>query len=151
MRTSTGESSMNWIRLSCSEGWLEEQQAEELRQFGLGLTFALLVLGGLLLWKGEALSLVFFLFAAVFLISAVFEVRQLSLVHKAVSAVGRRVGWIFTACVLTLTFFLLVTPIGLVLRLLGKDLLALQACKETRSYWRPVEKDGPGSRYYLPY
>ena len=40
-------------------------------------------------------------------------------------------------------FFLVVTPIGLIMRLLGKDPLNLKYNKE-RSYW--IEKDGPKSK-----
>ena len=40
-------------------------------------------------------------------------------------------------------FFLVVTPIGLIMRLLGKDVLNLKYNKE-RSYW--IEKDVPKSK-----
>ena len=40
-------------------------------------------------------------------------------------------------------FFFVVTPIGLIMRLLGKDLLNLKYNK-SKSYW--IEKDGPKSK-----
>jgi hypothetical protein len=40
-------------------------------------------------------------------------------------------------------FFLVVTPIGLIMRLLGKDVLNLKY-SENKSYW--IEKDGPESK-----
>jgi len=41
-------------------------------------------------------------------------------------------------------FFVVVTPIGLVMRLLGKDVLNLKLNKKESSYW--IEKDGPKSK-----
>ena len=40
-------------------------------------------------------------------------------------------------------FFLVVTPIGLLMRILGKDLLNLKY-NNNKSYW--IEKNGPKSR-----
>ena len=41
-------------------------------------------------------------------------------------------------------FFLIVTPIGIFMRILGKDLINLKFKKNTKSYW--IEKIGPKSK-----
>ena len=58
-------------------------------------------------------------------------------------------GAVMSRVVLTLAFYLMITPLGFLLKLLGKDLLDLSG--ERSSYWMPVEKDGPASRPRKPY
>ncbi len=46
-------------------------------------------------------------------------------------------GFVMTRVLLTVVFVLLIIPIGLVLRLVGKDLLDGQPDPEAASYWKP--------------
>lgn len=48
--------------------------------------------------------------------------------------IGQTVGKVL----LTLFFFLAVTPMGLLLRLLGKDLLRLRIRPEAKTHWQPA-------------
>ncbi len=64
---------------------------------------------------------------------------------------GETIGKLMTPVVLGLAYFLVVTPLGYLVRFLGKDLLELKIDKDKPSYWHPAEKDGPSSRPYLPY
>jgi uncharacterized membrane protein len=50
--------------------------------------------------------------------------------------VGQFVGRIL----LTLIFLLVVTPLGILLRLLGKDLLRLKRDPTAQTYWEPVKQ-----------
>jgi len=52
-------------------------------------------------------------------------------------------GWFMTRVILSLLFYLIITPIGLFLRILGKDLLGLKEEKNQKSYWnmRNSEKE----------
>ncbi len=60
-------------------------------------------------------------------------------------------GTIMTFIIVTLTFFIVITPIGLLTRIAGKDLLSLKFNKNLPSYWVKTEPDGPGSRPDKPY
>lgn len=57
---------------------------------------------------------------------------------------GERMGRI----VLTLFFFLMVFPLGLVLRCVGHDPLSLKKRRDATSYWRPAAKPGSMERMY---
>lgn len=48
-------------------------------------------------------------------------------------------GWITTRLILGLFFFLVLTPVGLLMRLLGKDVLGEKLDPTTDSYWKKVE------------
>jgi hypothetical protein len=65
--------------------------------------------------------------------------------------IARALGVVMTTIILTLTFFLVMTPMGLLLRLMGKDLLGMRGDPAIASYWTPVEEDGPCSRPDKPY
>ena len=47
---------------------------------------------------------------------------------------------IVSLVVILLLFFLIVTPIGIIMRLLGKDLIGLKLDKSAKSYWIKKEK-----------
>jgi hypothetical protein len=76
----------------------------------------------------------------------------IALVYLALPVVRRRIfvglsyltypiGWVVTQVLLTTIFLLVVTPIGLLLRLLGKDPLTRRFDPAAESYWveRPPE------------
>jgi hypothetical protein len=49
-------------------------------------------------------------------------------------------GWINTRLLLGVFFYLMVTPIGLLLRLTGKDLLDKKIDRPAKTYWKKREK-----------
>ena len=58
------------------------------------------------------------------------------------------VGQVMGRLLLTVLFLLLVTPLGLLLRLLGKDLLELKRRPDAASYWHVAKKPGPLDRMF---
>jgi hypothetical protein len=44
--------------------------------------------------------------------------------------------------VLAALFFLILTPFGWILRLLGKDLLQLKPPRDRQTFWQPSRQDG---------
>jgi len=57
--------------------------------------------------------------------------------------VGQALGWVW----LTLLFLLVLTPLGLLLRAFGKDLLAMKR-READTYWRPARPPGGFDRQF---
>jgi hypothetical protein len=60
--------------------------------------------------------------------------------YRAGMTVAFYVGQVIGRILLTLLFLLVVTPLGLLLRLLGKDLLNLKRNPSAQSYWQPVKR-----------
>ena len=60
-------------------------------------------------------------------------------------------GWVTSRLLLAALYFGVFTPLGLVLRVLGRDALRLRACPKQASYW--AEKPAPPdvSRYFRPF
>jgi hypothetical protein len=57
-------------------------------------------------------------------------------------------GQFFGYCVLAAFFIFILTPVGWVLRLMGKDLLQLKRPQNGSTYWRPAKDAGPLNRPY---
>jgi hypothetical protein len=123
----------------------------ELKEFGhiMGLVF--LLIGGLLLWNGRPVWYLFFSLAFVFILSGIIYPPSLRLIEKWWMKIGMGIGHVVTHIILTLMFFLIMTPIGLLLRLFGKKLLDTHPDPSLKTYWKEVPEDGPASRPYLPY
>ena len=67
----------------------------------------------------------------------------LSPLNKIWFKFGIILGKIISPFIMGIIFFLVVTPIGIIMRTLGKDLLNLKYNKNN-SYW--IEKSGPKSK-----
>jgi Saxitoxin biosynthesis operon protein SxtJ len=60
--------------------------------------------------------------------------ESLSWVYKRWMALGHILGWINTRIILGVVFYLVVTPIGMIRRLLGKDPMGKQIKADINSY-----------------
>jgi hypothetical protein len=123
----------------------------ELRKFGLAFGGGLTLLGSLALWRGKAAWPWVLGVAAVVLTLAVLAPAALRPLEKLLSTLFRWLTAALTYVILVVTFFVVVTPIGLVMRLLGKDPLHLERQPKRPSFWAPVELEGPASRPDKPY
>ena len=109
--------------------------ARDLRKFGLTVGGAFALLGVLFLLRHRS-SYPFFLGAgAVLTAFGVIWPRALKYVYIAWMALAFTLGFVMSNVILTLFFFLFVTPIGLLARLFQKDFLARKWDKRAASYW----------------
>ena len=108
---------------------------KDIRSFGVTIGIILLIVAGFLFYK-EKESFQLFIYIAGSFISLGFLVpiilKPIYLVWMIFAVI---LGWFMTRIILSLLFYLVVTPIGLVLRLLGKDLLELKKQEVQGSYW----------------
>ena len=79
----------------------------------------------------------------VFLLLGLLNSKILTPLNKLWFKFGIFLGKIISPFVMGIIFFLVVTPIGLIMRLLGNDLLNLKY-NNKQSYW--IKKDGPKSK-----
>ena len=132
----------------------EEKTSGQLREFGEVMALACLVFAALGIYKRAVMTLLilgFLLGALFFLTMGFFRPQGLRLIEKKWMVFAEKLGTVVTFLVMLVTFFLVITPIGLFMRLLRSDLLKMRLDPQRPSYWEKVEQDGPGSRHYLPY
>ena len=73
--------------------------------------------------------------SAVFLILGLVNSKLLTPLNLLWFKLGMILGAIISPIVMGIVFFLVVTPIGLILRIMGKDLLNKKYDKEKETYW----------------
>lgn len=120
----------------------------ELRKFGITLGIALGVLGGLFLWRGKAFFVYFFIIGAALLLLAFTVPLILKPFQKVWMAISIVMGWCMTRVILTVLFYGILTPIGLIARVCGKDFLDKKIDKNVKSYWVLRTAPAPDKKSY---
>ena len=127
------------------------KSARELRKFGFVMTAAWSIIGALLWWRGKAAAPWFLGLAVLFLVPALVYPLALGPVERAWMKVAEIISAVMTRVILTLTFFLIITPLAVIRRVMGQDTLGLRPDRSAHTYWVPVEPDGPAGRPDKPY
>ena len=117
----------------------------DLRKFGLTMAVAFGLLGGWLAWRSHGIWVYFAGASAFFLLFGLIWPAALKPVQKVWMTAALLMGWVMSRVLLCVVFFVAVTPIGLVLRLSGKDILDTKPGVRRDSHWkrhRTREKEG---------
>ena len=110
------------------------------REFGLTVGGALLVIAGILLWRQRQLAAYVVMLPGIMLMLAgLFLPTRLGPVRRAWMALAHAISKVTTPIVLGVIYFLLLTPIGLLMRATGRDPLRLPPDQSTR-WW--LRKEG---------
>lgn len=112
----------------------------DLRKFGITMGIVLILFGGLFLWRDKGYYIYLFIIAAAFIIPGLAVPIVLKPVHKTWMTISIILGWIMTRVILSVLFYLVVTPTGWLARLFGKQFLDLKIDKNARSYWIPKKE-----------
>jgi len=105
------------------------------KSFGLLFFAVFLILGLWPLKNGENLNLYFITTAAVFLILGLLNSKLLFPLNRSWIKLGEILGIIIAPIVMALVYFVILTPVSIIIRIFGKDLLGLKFLKEKESYW----------------
>lgn len=110
---------------------------------GFGIVFAIvfLLIGLYPLLHGENVRLWALVAALVLLALAFLAPKTLSVPNKLWFKLGMLLGAVVAPIVMALVYFITVVPIGLLIRLTGKDLLREKLDKKATSYW--IKRDQP--------
>ncbi len=112
----------------------------ELRKFGITVGIVLGLLGGLFFWRGRDYYFYFLILSAALLLLGFVVPILLKPIHKVWMTLALLLGWLMTRVILSVLFYLVVTPIGLFGRLFGKGFLDLKFNRNVDSYWIPKAK-----------
>ena len=123
---------------------LEEIKVSSNRSFGMVFTLVFLVVGIWQISAEKSLGWYFFASAILFFIVAITFPSLLGPFNRAWFKFGLLLGQAVNPVILGLVFFLVVTPIGIVRRLLGKDSLHLKTKPNLKSYW--IDRNPPGPK-----
>lgn len=123
----------------------QQKERGQLRNFGLIVGG---VFGAIALWpaiiRGGDVRLWCLAVAAMLILPALVAPTVLGPAHRVWMTLGTILGWINTRLVLGVVFFVLITPIGLVLRLAGRDPMQ-RAFDHRATTYRVRRTSRPGS------
>lgn len=111
------------------------QKKSSNRSFGLLFFFVFLIIACWPLLSSEVIRLWALIISLVFLILGILNSKVLEPLNKGWVKFGELLGRIIAPVVMFLVFFIILTPIGIVLKLFGKDLLKIKKNKLIKSYW----------------
>ena len=112
------------------------------RKFGLTMTVALFALGGWYMLKIEPWNWWALAPAGGFLIVSLLRPGILAIPNKLWSRLGLLLNRLVSPVILTLLFFLFVTPYGWILRTVKGDWLGLKYNPTAHTYW--IQRTPPG-------
>ena len=121
----------------------EEVKVSSDRSFGIVFTLVFLAMGVWVVSGGQSKGWLFFVSAALFLVVAIARPSILGPLNRAWAKLGLLLGQVFNPILLGVVFFLVVTPMAVIRRLLGKDSLHLKSKPDLKSYWIDRSPAGP--------
>ena len=113
------------------------------RSFGLVFFAFFLIIGLWPIFEYEQVRIWSIIAALIFLILGILDSKYLTPLNRFWMKFGLFLGKIISPIVMGIVFFLVVTPIGILMKIFGKDLLKTQY-KKNESYW-VYRKDKFGS------
>ena len=114
------------------------------RSFGIVFFIVFILIAIYPLIKQEEVRVWSLIISFLFLFLGLLNSKILTPLNKLWFKFGILLGKIISPIIMGIIFFLVVTPIGLLMRLFGKDVINLKLNKNESSYW--VEKVGPKSK-----
>ena len=116
-----------------------EQSSE--KSFGVVFSIVFLIVALYPLINSEGLRIWALVVSIIFFLLAFLAPKILVLPNKLWFKFGLLIGSIVAPIVMAFVYFVTVLPTGLIMRLLGKDLLKQKLDKNAKSYW--VKRDEP--------
>ena len=113
------------------------------RNFGLVFFFIFLVVSIWPLTHNESPRIWSAIISLAFLILVLTRSKLLTPLNRLWAKFGIILGAIIAPIVMGVVFFLVITPIGLIMKIIGKDLLSIKYDKKKETYW--VKRDKPTS------
>jgi len=111
--------------------------AKDIRLWALVMAAALAVVGTVqfLIWHHQRAAVILWILGAIFFVPGLLFPLVLTPIFKLWLKLAAALAWFNTRLILGLTFFLVFTPIGIVLRIMRKDLIKKRFDPKAKTYW----------------
>jgi hypothetical protein len=124
---------------------------KELRKFGIVSLIASAIIALLLyLLKGAGFqwSAIICGIGLIIFVSSIISFRTTRMIYLALILVTMPIGLVVSFLLLSIFYFLLLTPLGLIFRLIGRDVLCRKFDSTAESYWVPRRLPESLDRYF---
>ena len=112
---------------------------EQIRQFGIIIGVVLLIIAATIFWTGIQGEWMYFTLGFFFIAIAAAFPNALRLFYVLWMSFAIVLGWLMSRLILLLLYYLVLSPIGLISRLIGKSFLELKIDLSKKSYWNSIE------------
>ena len=110
---------------------------KKVNNLGFGILFFIvfLILGFYPMYKGDNPNIYFLVLSLPFIILGFLNSKILTPFNMAWIKLGEILGLIIAPIVMAIVYFIVLTPISLIVRVFGKDILNMKLDKKLESYW----------------
>jgi multisubunit Na+/H+ antiporter MnhG subunit len=123
----------------------------EWKKFGIALGILLAIIATILLLKKKSIYIYFYGAGLFFILAALTVPIIIKPVFILFLYIAFVLGWVMTRVILSLLFYLVITPIGLIAKLFGKKFLDMKFSREKESYWLETGEDEGVKSYEIQY
>jgi len=110
---------------------------KDLREFGITIGVVLLVIAAFASCRARASYSYFLAAGAFFIFGGFFFPAVLKPFQKVWMGFSVVMGFFMSRLILAILFYAVITPIGFITKLCGKDVLDERISKEKKTYWQP--------------
>jgi hypothetical protein len=107
----------------------------DFRKFGITIGVFLMVVAGFLFWKGRESYTILLISGLLLSVLGLVMPIILKLVYWVWMVFAIILGWIMTRVILSVLFYVVISPIGLFSRMFGNQFIELKWDKSKDSYW----------------
>ncbi len=133
---------MSWIRDVAHELKELDVSKKSLRKFGIVIGIILITVVIIFLWNSVSWRVLLLSLGGILLLNGIFIPNSLKDIYKIWMGFAFALGWVVSRIILTILFVFILTPIGLLAKIFGKEFIDLNFNKKNNSYWIP-KKDSP--------
>ena len=116
--------------------------------YGLGIIAATFAVGSVIKHGFSLAVIVLILCCVIFITVTLLNWQALKLGYQAWMKVAHLIGGVVTAIILSVIYFLIFTPISILLKLLGRDHLQRDFSKKNSTYWEKVDLEASVQQSY---
>ena len=112
-----------------------KSEKSDLRNFGIIVGIILLIISGFLFWKEKESYQIFLTVGTILFMLGILVPAILKPIYWIWMIFASILGWFMTRVILTLLFYAMLTPIGIISRFLGKQFIELVWKEKDSTYW----------------
>ena len=113
---------------------------KDFKSFGITIGLILFLIGLFLFYKDADFFLYIFFLGLIFTFLGIIAPSILKPIYKIWMVFAVIIGWIMTRLILSILFYTIISGIGILTRIIGKDFLSLKL-KDQESYWNDRENE----------
>ena len=112
-----------------------KETKKDLRKFGLTVGIVIAAIGIILFYFERSSAIYFTIIGGLLILLGILIPQLLKPLNKIWMGLAIILGFIMTRVILTTFFYLIITPIGFIAKILGKKFMDLKYDRSAKTYW----------------